>query len=94
MSGGNIRPFSMKGVISGIPQVKVNYTSIGFGTGLDKDKARICIDRVIKELAERTKSRKSAEMEIPNLGRFLLRGNIAASEFDEFLVNDTLVRSL
>lgn len=31
-------------------------------------------------------------MEIPNLGRFLIRGNTAAIEFDEFLVNAALVR--
>lgn len=31
-------------------------------------------------------------MEIPNVGKFLIRGQIAAIDFDEFLVLDTLVR--
>ena len=46
----------MKGVISGLPQAKINYTDIGLGIGLDKNNGKICIERVIKELAERTKA--------------------------------------
>ena len=30
-------------------------------------------------------------MEIPNVGRFLIRNQVAAIDFDEFLVLDTLV---
>ena len=56
ISGGNIRPFSMKGVISGLGQAKVNYTEIGFNAGLEKDVAKICVERVIKELAEKAKA--------------------------------------
>lgn len=59
VSGGSIRPYSMKGVISGLPQAKINYTDIGFGAGVDKDTAKICFERVIRELAERTKAVKS-----------------------------------
>jgi len=30
-------------------------------------------------------------MDIPNLGKFLVRGQTAAIAFDEYLVSDTLV---
>lgn len=56
VSGGSIRPFSMKGVTSGIGETKINYTEIGIIGGMDKDNARICIERVIKELSEKAKS--------------------------------------
>jgi len=56
ISGGILRPYSMKGVISGLPQTKINYTDIGFGAGIDKDTAKVCVERVIRELAEKTKA--------------------------------------
>lgn len=46
----------MKGVISGLPQAKINYTDVGFSAGVDKDTAKICFERVIRELAERARS--------------------------------------
>jgi len=30
-------------------------------------------------------------MDIPNLGKFMVRGSIAAIAFDDFLVSETLV---
>jgi len=41
-------------------------------------------------MSEDCKNGKSVEMEIPNLGRFLIKGNTAAMEFDEFVVNSAL----
>lgn len=93
-SGGNLRPFSMKGVISGLPQAKINFTDIGSGIGLDKDNTRICIERVIRELADKAKAGKSVDMDIPNLGKFIIKNYLAAIEFQDFLINDTLVFDL
>jgi len=56
VSGGSLRPFSMKGVVSGIGETKINYTEIGIYAGVDKDNARLCLERVIKELSEKAKS--------------------------------------
>lgn len=56
VNGGIIRPYSMKGVVSGVGQTKINYTEIGIYAGIDKDNAKVCIERVIKELSEKTKS--------------------------------------
>lgn len=88
--GGTVRAFSMKGVISGLPQIRANYTDIGYNAGMDKDTAKICVERVIKELAEKARLGKNVDMEIPNLGRFLIKNQTAAIEFDEFLVTDAL----
>lgn len=56
VTGGLIRPYSMKGVVSGVGQTKINYTEIGIYAGVDKDNAKVCIERVIKELSEKVKS--------------------------------------
>ena len=56
VSGGSLRPFSMKGAISGIGETKVNFTEIGIYAGVDKDNARVCVERVIKDLSEKTKN--------------------------------------
>ncbi len=84
----------MKGVISGLPQAKINFTDIGSGIGLDKDTTRICIERVIRELGDKAKAGKSVDMDIPNLGKLLIKNHLAAIEFQDFLVNDTLVNQL
>ena len=56
VSSGSVRPFSMKGVISGIGETRINYTQIGIYAGIDKDNARVCIERVIKELSEKVRA--------------------------------------
>lgn len=58
VSGGSVRPFSMKGVISGIGETRINYTQIGIYAGIDKDNARVCVERVIKELSEKVRAVK------------------------------------
>lgn len=55
VSSGSLRPFSMKGVVSRVGETKINYTEIGLSAGVDKDNARVCIERVIKELSEKGK---------------------------------------
>ena len=51
-----IRPYSLTGVISGLGQTKANYTEIGTYANLDKDTARVCIERIIREMAEKVKN--------------------------------------
>ena len=51
-----IRPFSLTGVISGLGQAKANYTEIGTYANLDKDTARVCIERIIREMTEKVKN--------------------------------------
>jgi len=56
VTGNTLRPFSMKGVVSSLGETKINYTEIGLNAGLDKDTAKICIERIIKQLSEDVKS--------------------------------------
>ena len=51
-----MRPFSLTGVVSGLGQTKANYTEIGTYGNLDKDTARVCVERIIREMAEKVKN--------------------------------------
>ena len=46
----------MVGVISGIPEAKINHTEIAYIAKLTKDQTKISIDRVIRELADKVKT--------------------------------------
>lgn len=56
MTGGTLRPFTMKGVVSSLGETKINYTEIGINASLDKDTAKICIERIIKQMSEDAKA--------------------------------------
>lgn len=56
MTNQGIRPYSMSGVTSGIPLVKVNFTELGVYAGLDKDTATLCCARLVQDLSERAQT--------------------------------------
>ena len=50
-----LRPYSMTGVVSGLGETKINYTEIAINAGIEKNEAKICIERVFKQMSEDSK---------------------------------------
>lgn len=51
-----IRPHSMTGVVSGLGVAKINYTEIGSYCNMDKDEAKICVEKFIYQLSEKARA--------------------------------------
>jgi hypothetical protein len=49
---GTVRPYKASGTNGAISQTKVNYTEIGIYSDLGKDSAKLCTERVFKQLSE------------------------------------------
>lgn len=64
----------MTGVISGLPQTKINYTEISINSGIEKNEAKVCIERVFKQMSEDSKEVKSCNSNL-NVGQTCRNGN-------------------
>ncbi|EGR32802.1 hypothetical protein IMG5_070330 [Ichthyophthirius multifiliis] len=83
-----VRPYGANGVNGKIPLSKINFTEVGIYASMEKDQAKTCIERIIRQLQDQAKAESSVDMEIPNVGFFRVRNNIVAVQFNEFLSKD------
>lgn len=88
-----IRPYAVHGSNGRIAQTKVNFTEIGCYCNKTKDQAKTAVDRVIKHLSDEARTKGSVDMEIPNVGTFRVRGNLAAVTFNDFLTRDAMINT-
>lgn len=50
-----LRPYSVTGVVSGLGETKINYTEIAINSGMEKNEAKVCIERIFKQMSEDAK---------------------------------------
>lgn len=63
-SGGNVRPYSVYGLNGAIQQTKANYTEIGHYASIDKDYAKLTVERVLRQMADKAKAVRKREINI------------------------------
>ena len=81
-----MRPLELKGVSGVIPQVKANFAEISILCNESKEFCRESCDLVIKYLSGRAKKGEQLSVEIPMVGRFIVRQKVAAVSFAESLI--------
>jgi CCDC81 eukaryotic HU domain 2 len=84
-----LRPLELKGVSGVIPQVKANFIEISMLCNESKEFCRESCDLVIKYLSGRARKGEQFTVEIPLVGRFIVRQNVAAVSFADSLVQQT-----
>jgi hypothetical protein len=87
--GAQIRPMSLKGASGIIPTVKINYVEVGTFCGQVKDECRKGCEQMFRNMSDRARKGEPVAMEIPLIGRFITRGNVAAVDFFLDLVEQT-----
>ena len=79
--GSQVRPLELKGASGIIPKVKINYVEVGMFCGLSKDDCRRACEQMFRSMSDRFRRGETLNVEIPMIGRFLTRGNVAAVDF-------------
>lgn len=69
-----------------IPQVKVNFVEISVLCNESKEFCRVSCDSVIKFLSTRARKGEQFSVEIPLVGRFIVRQRVAAVSFADSIV--------
>ena len=87
--GVSVRPFDGKGINGIIPKVKVNYTEVAALCSQNKDTCRNGCEQVFRFLSDKARKGEQATMEIPFVGTFLLKNNIAAVSFSSEIAEET-----
>jgi len=87
--GAQLRPYDIKGSSGIIPQVKVNYIDIATQCSQNKDIAKNACEQVFRFLSDKVRKNEPCQMEIPFVGTFMVRGNIAAIAFNQDLLEET-----
>ena len=87
--GLTVRPLGLNGASGVIPKVKVNYTDIASICGANKDTCRNTVELVVRHLSDKAKVGESCQMDIPFVGTFIVRSNVAAVSFLTDLYEDT-----
>jgi hypothetical protein len=64
----------------------MNYVEVGLFCGFDKDECRKCCEQIFRKLSDKVRLGESVSYEIPLVGRFIVRNNIAAIDFNLDLV--------
>ena len=79
--GAQVRPLDLKGASGIIPKVKINYIEVGLFCGLSKDECRKGCEQMFRSMSDRVRRGETLSVEMPLIGRFLTRGNVAAIDF-------------
>lgn len=87
--GAQIRPIELKGASGIIPLVKINYVELGMFCNQSKDECRRGCEQMFRNMSDRVRKGENVALEIPLIGRFLTRGNVAAVDFFQDLVEQT-----
>ena len=84
--GAQIRPLELKGSSGIIPKVKINYCEVGLFCGQSKDECRKACEQMFRSMSDRYRRGETLNVEMPLIGRFLTRGQVAAVDFLQDLV--------
>ncbi|EGR32182.1 hypothetical protein IMG5_093060 [Ichthyophthirius multifiliis] len=85
---GHLRPFNVQ--TNGLIQTaQINWTEISMYADQNKETVKIAFERIIRSLADLTRKQLNVDMEIPAIGVFQVRNNIAAVAFYESHVSTT-----
>jgi len=87
--GAQVRPLELKGASGIIPKVKVNYVEVGTFCGMSKDDCRKSCEQMFRSMSDRFRKGETLSVEVPMIGRFLTRGNVAAIDFLQDLIEQT-----
>jgi hypothetical protein len=89
-NGTQLRPHDIKGVSGIIPKVKINYTEVGANCGFSKDISKNGCEQMFRYLSDRVRRGESlVQLEIPFVGMFIVKSNIAAISFKSDLSEET-----
>lgn len=88
-NGGTLRPHELKGASGIIPQVKINYVEVGLFCNQSKETSRQACEQIFRSLSDRVRAGENVAYEIPLVGRFLTKSNIAAIAFNPDLIEQT-----
>lgn len=92
-----IQTLSHAGICSKCPFIIANYLEIALSTPYDKDLIKTSCERVFKTLGEHVLTHGYSSLELPEVGMLIIKGDLAAMEFQEGLrreVKEVLCRSL
>ena len=87
--GGQVRPLALNGASGIIPLVKINYVEVGIFCQQSKDNCRKGCEQMFRNLSDKARRGESLNFELPLVGRFIVRGNVAAIDFNPDLVEQT-----
>ena len=79
----------MHGASGIIPKVRMNYVEVGLFCGFDKDECRVTCEQIMRKLSDKVRHGENISYEIPLVGRFIVRNNIAAVDFNMDLIEAT-----
>ena len=80
---------ALNGASGIVPQVKINYVEVGMFCQQSKDDCRKGCEQMFRNLSDKARKGEPVGIEIPLVGRFLTRGNVAAVDFFGDLVQST-----
>ena len=87
--GAQIRPNALNGASGIIPLCKINYCEVGIFCGLSKDACRKGCEQMFRNMSDKARRGENVAVELPLVGRFLTRGNVAAVDFMQDLIEQT-----
>lgn len=87
--GAQIRPLALNGVSGIIPLVKINYVEVGIFCQQTKDICRRGCEQMFRNLSDKARRGENCSFELPLVGRFITRNNVAAVDFFQDLVEQT-----
>lgn len=77
----SVRPLELKGASGVVPKVKINYVEVASLCGKSKEVCREVCELVVKYLSDQTRNGSQVQIDIPQVGRFMVRNSVAAVSF-------------
>ena len=86
-----LRTYQNHGLSGIIPKVKINYFEVATLTNgeVSKDECKIFIEQVIRAFSDKARNGQAVDSQIPHVGRFQVKNNIAGVIFDNNLIDDS-----
>lgn len=80
--GATVHPHAVQGSSGIIPKVKINYVEVGIFCGFEKDECRRACEDIFRKLSDKVRGGSGLVQEIPMVGRLIVKGKVAAVDFN------------
>ena len=87
--GAQIRPLALNGASGIIPLVKINYVEVAIFCQQNKDNSRKGCEQMFRNLSDKVRRGENVSFELPLVGTFIKKGDVAAINFNQDLIEQT-----
>lgn len=87
-------PYPVLSQAGKMPEVILNFAEIAVDASTDKDTAKLCLHKMVRDMVSHFKESNTLKANIPSVGTLHIRNGVAAIKFSDDIAQDFKVRLL